>query len=73
MKQPPMVVTDDYPICRASTDCPPCGHPKDVGALFCWPCYRGGKSIPNFGVVALERFEHSPKRDVEHLDQRSYK
>jgi hypothetical protein len=67
------MVTDDYPVVRASTTCPCCGHPKDVGTLFCWPCYRGGKSIPNFGLVALERFEHHPGRIADLMNQRSYK
>lgn len=55
----------DYPICRACTDCPLCGHPKKVGMLMCWLCHRGGKTIPDFGKVALDRFENSPKRIAE--------
>lgn len=60
-----MKIAIDHPICRASPDCPLCGHPKDKGALFCWPCYRGGKHIPDFGKVALDRFENSPQRIAE--------
>lgn len=65
-------MTLDHPVCRAAPICPICGNPKDVGLVMCWPCYRGGKSIPNFGKVALDRFERTPKWIEHQLNQRSY-
>jgi hypothetical protein len=54
----------DYPVCRADTGCPLCGHPKDKGLVMCWPCHRGFKLLNRGGTddyagarEALDRFE----------------
>ena len=33
-------VTLDHPLVRASSKCPICPAPKDIGTVLCWRCYR---------------------------------
>lgn len=55
----PETSEQDYPLIRQQARCPTCGHHKGRDMLFCWPCHRGGKDIPNFGKLACEEMEAS--------------
>lgn len=56
----------DYPLTRQQGRCPTCGAQKSLGQLFCWPCHRGGKSIPDFGQLACREMERHLQEESKH-------